>query len=237
MVYWEDRFHDKLDLCLRRAIRSNTAPAHAELQLFFDDVRGNGAFGRAVRTDWPKLVGKGLPKSAGPIDYLVCVADADKATDCCPIEPAPPPGQSTEAWVKEANKAFTAALRAEASIASERVFGFFLRWSQESLLIAAHDVEATWKRLGCTNLQALQAFITACKPSPHQISDHDFTDHFRKAEQCLAGLLQAGGAPNSRKGAVPRDDALEEASRAAIDKLCARVTDLAHLATHIASLG
>ena len=66
LVCWEDEYHAKLDLCLKRALRSvgdGSSPA-----LFFAGVRGNGSFEPYVRRDWPKAAKVGLPKSGGPID-------------------------------------------------------------------------------------------------------------------------------------------------------------------------
>src|SRR4051794_32130647 len=110
LICWEDRFHEKLDLCLRRAVQAGGVPA-PPLALFFDDVRGNGGFDPYVRRDWPKAAGKGLLKSAGPIHYLACVADADRAPDCCDIERAPMPPVSSSAWIEQANERWTDKLR------------------------------------------------------------------------------------------------------------------------------
>ncbi len=131
LVCWEDEYHAKLDLCLKRALHTvgdGSSPA-----LFFAGVRGNGGFEPYVRRDWPKAVRVGLPKSGGPIDYLVCVADADRAQDCCGVDRPPPAPAGTAEWVTRANELWTGRLRTAATRSADRVIGRFLRWNQESL--------------------------------------------------------------------------------------------------------
>ncbi len=125
LVLWEDAYHGALDRCVRRAIQ-HLGGGLTPLELYFDDVRGNGGFTPYVQQDWPIAASRGLAKSRGPIDHLLCVADADRAH-----------------------------------------------------------------------------------------------------------LLKAAGARPSKKGAPARDDALDAASRRSIDRLCARVPDLAALADAI----
>lgn len=229
MVVWEDRFHDKLDLCFRRALRRHDpsdAPAPA---LFFDTAHGNGGFDRYIRRDWPKLR-KGLPRGA-PVDVLLCVADADRTMDCGVAEPVPAFPAPTAEWVARANRVWTDGLRQIASLESHRIFGRFLRWNQESLLIAAHDVDESLRRLGCrdAHIEAIRAHLRSACPGLLDTADAAFVDQYRKASRCFDDMLKAAGL-SAAKGTTPRDDALDEASRRAIDRLCARVPDLAGLA-------
>lgn len=236
LVCWEDRYHAAMDLCLRRALRHGSAGAAFDVELFFDDVRGNGGFEPYVRRDWPKLVRHGLPKSNGPVDYLVCIADADRATTCCGIEAPPPAPASTSAWIERANRAFTEVLQSAAPTSPARVLGRFLRWSQESLLIAVHDVDLALRRLGCRDLDAARAHLRACRPSPMTVTDDLFVEHYRHGSNCLTDLMAAAGASPTRKGSSSRDDALNEASRVALDRLLARVPDVALAASAIRGL-
>lgn len=233
LVCWEDQFHAKLDLCLRRALRRG---ASVGPELFFDGLRGNGNFPVFIERDWPKAAQRGLPKSAGPIDHLICVADADRATQCCAIEPPPAAPASTTDWVRRADEAWTQALRKATTLDPARIHGLFLRWNQESLLIAAHDVSGVLQKLRCPASRAVQDHLSGCKPSPIGCSDADFTDLFRKSGRCLEDMLKAAGQDAPRKGSVPRDDALDEASRVAIERLCTRVPDLLKIAHHIRAL-
>jgi hypothetical protein len=235
VVCWEDLYHEELDRCLRRALRLR-APARPSPRLFPQGVRGYGGFEPYVRFDWPALVTRGLLKSNGPIDYLFCVADADRATECCPIERAPEGDGTSGDWVSRANDAWTEKLRAAANLEPSRIFGVFLRWSQESLLIAAHDVPGALEKLGCKKLDLVQKHLRACAPSPLDTPDHLFADRFRKASKCLDDMLKAAGAPAPKKGSLPRADVLEIASQKGIDRLCARVPDLAALADRITAL-
>ncbi len=143
---------------------------------------------------------------------------------------------ATSAWLAEANDRWTAKLRAVATVAPERIHGRFLRWSQESLLIAAHDVDQALASLGCRDPSRVRKHLQACSPSPLSTPDADFADCFRKPERCLGDMLKAAGAALPRKGAISRDDAIDAASTHAIAKLCARVPDLAALAHLVGGL-
>jgi len=236
VICWEDSLHQKLDLCLKRALRLR-APQGPFPELSFIDSRGNGGFEPYVRSDWPTARLKGLPKSHGPIDYLLCIADADRANECCPAIERCPDGDGTSGdWVIRANEAWTAKLRAATTLEPSRIFGVFLRWNQESLLIAAHDVPGAMEKLGCKQLDLLQEHLRACRPSPLEPADHLFADRFRKTSRCLDEMLKAAKAPISKKGSALRDDVLDIASLTAISRLCARVPDLAALADRITAL-
>jgi len=79
--------------------------------------------------------------------------------------------------------------------------------------------------------------LRSCKPtSPLDTSDIAFVDHHRKPGRCLDDLLDAVGAPPFKKGKQPGDDALELASVRGIDRLSARVPDLAALARFVSAL-
>jgi hypothetical protein len=236
VICWEDDDHDKLDKCLRRALR-RYAPERPSPALFPDGARGYGNFEQYARSDWSIARLKGVAKSRGPIDYLFCVADADRATECCATIPQAPKGDGTTSeWVSRANDAWTEKLRAAATLEPSRIFGVFLRWSQESLLIAAHDVPGVMEKLGCKRPDLLQAHLRACSPSPLNTPDHLFPDRFRKAGKCLDEMLKATHAQAAKKGSVARRDALRIAIEEPIDRLCARVPDLAALADRITAL-
>jgi hypothetical protein len=236
VVCWEDSLHKKLDICLKRALRLR-APQGPFPELSFIDSRGNGGFEPYVRSDWPTARLKGVPKSHGPIDYLLCIADADRADECCPAIGRCPDGDGASSdWVRRANEAWTAKLRAATTLEPSRIFGAFLRWNQESLVIAAYDVPGALEKLKCKRPDLLQAYLRACEPSPLDTEDHLFADRFRKAGRCLDEMLKAAHAPASKKGSAPRDDVLEIASSNAIARLCARVPDLAALADRITAL-
>ena len=68
-----------------------------------------------------------------------------------------------------------------------------------------------------------------CDPSPEGTADDSFVEHHRKASRCLDEMLGSAGL-SVPKGSQPRDDALDEASQLAIERLCARVPDLIGLA-------
>jgi hypothetical protein len=191
-----------------------------------------------VKVSWPEAAHHGLVRagnrSGGPIEHLICVADADRAHECCAAQNPVAVASPTADWLDQANALWTAKLRAAATTMPERVHGRFLRWSQESLLIAAHDVTEALAALGCRDRGRLEKHLAACSPSPLSIADVDFADAFRKPERCLEDMLKATGTHVPKKGSPPRGDAIEAALTNAIAKLCGRVPDLVALA-HLAS--
>ncbi|MCC6558938.1 MAG: hypothetical protein IT372_38920 [Polyangiaceae bacterium] len=227
LVLWEDAYHGALDRCVRRALQHLGGGA---VELYFDDVRGNGGFAPYLASDWPIAATRGLPKSRGPIDHLLCVADADRAHQCCGGPAASTVAAPTQPWVEEANRRWTEALRTATAAGAERVWGRFLRWNQESLLIALHDIDEAMRALGITVMRGVQTYLRGCDPSPLTIAPDRFVDAYRKPQRCFEELLKAAGARPIRKGAPALDDAIDAASRRAIDKLCARVPDLGDLA-------
>ncbi len=237
LVVWEDRFHAKLNLCLKRALRHLGVPPPV---LFFNKVLGYGGFKSYVEASWPEAANRGLVRtsnrSGGPIHHLVCVADADRAHECCDVDNPTKVAGTTSAWLAQGNERWTAKLRATATTAPERIHGRFLRWSQESLLIAAHDVDPALASLGCRNAGLVRKHLQTCIPSPLTTPDADFADSFRKPERCLEDMLKAAGTSIPKKGAVSREDAIDAASTHAIAKLCARVPDLAALAHALCDL-
>jgi hypothetical protein len=233
LVVWEDLHHDKLDLCLKRAIRHLGI---ASPQLSFVNCRGNGGFAPYLAQNWLRLSRSGLVKSGGPIDHVVCVADADRAHECCAVPSPTTVTAPTATWLARANEAWTAKLRTPETVVPERVHGLFLRWNQESLIIAAHDVDEALVALGCRDRGQVKKHLGACLPSPLSTPDVDFADAFRKPERCLEDLVKAAGARMPGKGTPPRGDALEAASSRAIDRLCARVPELPALARFVGGL-
>ncbi len=236
LVLWEDKFYQKLDVCLRRTLRSlpNTGTNTLEITPF--GVQGNGGFDPFLRNDWPIAARKGFLRSHGPIEQLICIADADCATSVCGIEQPPGFPNPTDAWVTRANDTWTAKLRSIAPLAADRVHGRFLRWSLESLLIALHDVDSALRKLACRNRDALTKFLQSCNPPPAEVVSGQFVERFRAPQYCLDQMLKAAGATRSGKGSVPREDALDEGSRVALDRLVTRVPDILSIAQFVQKL-
>jgi hypothetical protein len=230
LICWEDEYCDKLDVCLRRARHALAGPEDAAPLLMKVSAKGHGGFLPYIRKGWPIARHKGIPKSGGPIDYLVCIADADRAPDCCGVGAPPERPADTSAWVREANQRWTAQLQKEAQDQEGRVIGRFLRWNKESLLIAGHDVPAALDRLGCRDGGGVRSFLQGCKPDPRGLQDHLFVDHYRQPGSCLQELLKAGNGPRLGKGDRRMDDALGEIADHALPNLLSRIRDLAELA-------
>lgn len=235
VVCWEDRFHDSLDRCLRRMMQhARGGGSDPERLLFFDDARGNGGFVKYVRESWPILATKGLPKSGGAIDHLVCIADADRAEQCCGADPAPV--TPTFDWLHGCDEAWTERLRRDAPIAPERVHGRFLRWSKESLVLTGHDLPTSLKKLGCRDLEAARRHLDGCAPSPSSVPDDGFADRFRRPERCIQDVVTASGGIAPRKGQPPIDDAIDEISRHHLARLATRAPELVAVAALVNAL-
>lgn len=233
LVLWEDKFYQKLDVCLRRILRSLPTPTTQPLEITPFGVQGNGGFEPFLRQEWPIAATKGFLRSHGPIEHLICIADADRASEVCSVEPPPHFPEPTEPWVQRANQAWTQKLRATTPLAPERIHGRFLRWSLESLLIALHDVESVLRKLDCRNRDGLSTYLATCDPRPTEVASTQFVERYRTPQKCLDKMLEAANAPRSRKGSVPRDDALDEGSRLALDRLKERVPDLVTIAQFV----
>jgi hypothetical protein len=113
---WEDTYCDKLDLLLKRCMKRLQGPPVA-IEPF--PAHGNSKFDGYVLKNWPNARRLGLTRS-GPIDFLICIADADRATACCDsILPPPLPEDAKEQldqWIEDANAKWTEKLRTSAHI-------------------------------------------------------------------------------------------------------------------------
>lgn len=233
LVLWEDKSYRMADRCLRRTLRSLLDAGTQPPELFHDTVHGNGGFEPLLKRDWPIAMQKGLSNRSGPIEQLICIADADRASSICSIESPPSFPQSTDDWVARANHSWTTKLRSNAPLAPERIHGHFLRWSLESLLIALHDVDSVLSKLACHNREGLTRYLASCEPRPTKVVDKEFVERFRKPQKCLDNMQDAAGATRAGKGSVPRDDALDEGSRVALDRIKERVPDRVTIAQFV----
>jgi hypothetical protein len=244
LILWEDRYCDGLDRFLRGAVRFvRRHRAIAPPQIFPHAVRGWGNFKPFVHHDWPRMrrAGWKLPsdlRGSGPVDYLLCVADADAAAECC--RGLGSCHDDTDLWVRMANERWTTELRANAQVDAQRIHGCFVRWSRESLLIAGFDSPRALARLADGrkfDAAGLATFLGSCQPSPKETDDDLFVERFRSPGECLKKMLAAGGFPPLRKNAVPVEDALKELSREPdLERVLLRVPDLLCLAELLCSL-
>jgi hypothetical protein len=210
-------------------------------------AQGHSGFASFVERNWEtarragwKLAGAG---PATPVDYLVCVADADRAEECCAAAgPAPAAPNSTAAWVENAGALWTAQLRAATRIGPDRVHGRFLRWNLESVLAALFDLPNALRQLAHFDADALDAFVAACVPDPRNLpSPGSFVDHFRDSRKCLGDMVTAARAhPRVLSRSSPgRVFALDEAATdgPALQLLLERIPDLRATAALLDSFG
>ena len=79
LIVWEDTYCIKLHLLLKRCVRHLQGPT---VEINKDSSNSNSKFDAYIQKSWPKAHRLGLLRS-GPIDTLICIADADCASVCC----------------------------------------------------------------------------------------------------------------------------------------------------------
>ena len=238
LLVWEDTYCNKLHLLLKRCY------AHlgeTVVEIYKDSSNGNSKFDNYIQRSWPIAHRKGLLRS-GPIDYVVCVADADRATSCChAVEPPPSPQEPVDSlnqWITTANTLWTDALRENASLAQDRIFGRFLRWSKESVVAACFDKPDILAELGSVDDDVLKLYLKTCVPAaPAAISDDTFVHQFRKPQECLKSGARAVGIGPLSKSSSAIDIAIEKVSSLYLDTLLRRVPDLKLIAELLGELG
>jgi len=242
LLCWEDKNYQAIDRAFRRVRRHFSSQVSGECQapaLFPFSVRGHGGFQPFINNDWPIAHSRGLLKSAGPIDHTICIADADRATECCDIEKPPKPPESTDDWIRKANVLWTERLRGWTDQAPDRIHGCFIRWNRESIVIAGFDNPAVLTRLADGNkynTEELATFLKQCGPDPSKMPLDKFVDEFRTPTGCLAEMIEAMKLRPRKKTDQSCDDAINEISKRDILKLSERVPDLTCIARLVVSL-
>jgi hypothetical protein len=171
-----------------------------------------------------------LPTNPGRIDHLVCVVDGDRIADILPdVGAIPANPSSVERWHANAERSFVSELRrrcTEAGVPSDTVHGAVLRWSKESVVLAAYDLAAAREKLGIDlEEEKTAAFLATCKPPPAGILAADFINTYRKPIKCIDGLRTARGL--SALGKAPEhDDVLNALSSEELDVACKRARDM-----------
>lgn len=237
LVCLEDLEIKKLDSLLRRVV-SGIGQGFSDEKLHFDSARGFGGFSPFVKKAWPIYRAHGCPNTRfHSFDYLICVADADRAEECCPgLAPPPPPPSGTQDWVNNADASWTTHLRQIAANIS--VSGMFLRWNKESVLLTAHDLEDLYSVVGVSrppNLEGVNAYLQTCNPRPYEVSDKLFNDSYRRPLKCLQELFKAAQVGSLAKNDVAFDTILERLREnvPARTKCLARATDVRKVGAEI----
>ena len=168
---------------------------------------------------------------------MICIADADRASDCCKSVNKPALVEDTNQWIKTANDQWTTELRGFTTLDSEHVHGRFFRWSKESVLTASYDNKEVLAKLGVTDTKRLDLFLDRCRPTnPIDVKDSDFIHEFRNPQSCLKDGFQNAKITCPKKNSQIIDDAIDKASKVNLEKLLARLPDLRMLSEFIISL-
>ena len=245
LVCWEDRYHEGLQHLLRQAVAAAAAAmSKSPPTLHASSSLGNKRFGQFIQTNWVAARQRGWSTLGGgvPVDHLVCIADADRATDCCrAVGPPPPASNPTAGWVANAGSLWTADLRGLAPVDSNRVHGHLLRWNLESTLISLFDQPHVLSRLGRFDAVALQVFLSTCIPAPGTPGASSmFVDDYRDSQTCLTGMVTSAHAHARvlRRSNPDRSIALEMAAKDSqtLARVLGRVPDLQTVAGVVASL-
>jgi hypothetical protein len=229
-IAWEDRYWEPLhDVLVRRREAHRPAGTTDNIDFLPFPVLGNGGFGRFITVDWPTAHAKGFPNEPGPIEHVICVADADALHPHVP-RMAPPPllPAAVGAWLAIAEPQFLGHLRAK-SHHPATVHAVMLRWAKESLTLAAYDRPQAGDKLGLQiQHPAVQKYLAACARPPGSIPDAEFTDTFRQPVDCIDGALRAQGLSPVGKGSF-FDDVIRALSGNDLAVVCARVRDVDRL--------
>lgn len=235
LVVWEDEYYDGLERLVRRRLPA-LAPDPAAVAPFvaFHTSCGNSKFERYVASTWPRARRAGVPRAPGPIDHLVCVVDADKLRDLMPSLPARPVDRAqVPAWHAQLDAAWQQKLRTwvDPSVPASCVHGLVLRWSRESVLLAAFDRQPMRELLGFDSEHPdVQKYLAIdCVPSPLSLtSSGAFTDAFFHPYGCLERAFAKQGLTLPRKNDTTMDDVLRALAkdREHTQAVCTRVPDL-----------
>ena len=239
LVVWEDAHYEPLSRITRRRLGQLQPGAAASFpQLLGHTSRGNGGFSNYVRRTWQNVRSTGLPNDPGAIEHLLCIVDADKLSELLPgIGPAPAAVSEIAAWHSGAERAFERHLRdqcAQGSAPPASVHGIVLRWSKESLVLAAYDRSAMSDHLSIeVTHPGVATYLQSCLPVPATVAEGIFTDTFRRPRACVDGLSKARGRHSIPKNAPEVDDALDALSSVDVSLVCSRTPDIDRIVVRV----
>jgi hypothetical protein len=239
LLVWEDAKFEPLGEVVQRAVQASAPSSPEEFpRLLSHTTHGNGNFGRYVATTWPRASAHGLPNQPGMIEHVICVVDADRLDTLVPTIPSfPTIVAEIAAWHAGAAQTWLQWLRDRVDPGGpppSTVHGIVLRWAKESLVLAGYDQPAWNEHL---ELDAghpdIRRALGSCEPRLHVTEDSVFTDTFRRPLDCIKALRRARHLSSLPKTAPQIDYALRALARDSIATICARVPDIARLASLI----
>lgn len=222
LVVWEDAYFDGLSPFIRRRLRAVEAgrtPAH----LAFFAAQGNGRFTNIV-SKWSAMRERGLPTDPGPLDHVICVADADRVHEPLHCEAPPKDLAHVPDWHVRTQGRWEEHLRlaCEPHLRST-VHGALLRWSKESLALAGYDQPPFREHLNIDVHEArVRKVLEECVPDPSKVEQAKFTDAFRKPVKCLSTLR----GRDLKKDHPSIDDLLKALAGHYLDVVRSRVPDI-----------
>lgn len=244
---FEDKLKDGLFAVVRKITRllREQRGIQISLELYCDSLNGNGGWRPHVKTDWPLMRHHGIPRMKGgstPIDHIVYVLDADCVDGSEGIlnDVTLPPRDSPE-WHSRANEELDQALRRLAGKDPERVHGYFLRWSKETLVFAAHDQPEILSLLRhkVPFEQARETLFAKCQPRPDSVKNGEFVLRYATSRKCLDHFQTSFDV--DLKPGKKKQDSVDSAITAFADRnpalLIERVPDLRGLAELLLELG
>lgn len=178
LLAYEDRYHEGLDKLLRK-FRARISPS-AQLALEPTPVDGTGGF----VSDIAMLARVGIPRRGQPT-YVIAVADADRPANLVPgwssrLGSARDLARLRREWRK--------VLRGRAGAHAHRVGVAIIRWSQESVMLAAPEVLLG---LSAANRPQVEKLLEACVPDPRSASPEHFVDTYREPQRCMERVTRA----------------------------------------------
>lgn len=238
----EDTYKQALFEVIKKAARSIRRDRGLKISpnLECDSLAGYGGAFSHVQADWRLYRQSGHPRLTGLVDQIVYVLDADVA----PMLLANKDGHKqldgfqfgSELWLREANSLLERQLRAQASADPERVHGFFIRWSKETLLLAAHDQPSSLKAFDIADLaQSQESLYRSCQPDPRSIPDSEFVTTFTKWKDCVAKIEKHLGVKVNKKS-KDVEAVLKDFGDNQLSLLISRVPDLRGLGEKLADL-
>ncbi len=210
LVLWEDHYFTTLASVLEKFAK--TLHPGVPMSLLHRAVEGYSNFPGFLEENWQEWRTRGLEEmfESKSVDYVLCIADADRAHECSKTIVPFHLGQDSSHWLESANQDWTESLRNKVTMEPERIFGRFLRWNRESVVIACYDQSEVMEALQKPDIprRTLDSFWQHCQPVPQHIDDCDFANHYMTPTRCLEQMTRHLGHIRLKKNSEAVETAL-----------------------------
>ncbi|HEY8379223.1 MAG TPA: hypothetical protein VIK91_22170 [Nannocystis sp.] len=201
LIAYEDQYFEQFHLLVKALRRDRGLPG---LCLEGRTVHGTGGFAKEI----PRYLRMPLKQTKQPPDLVVCLGDADRATNLTP-DASPAPAQddavALERWVREIEHKWHTHLVRKGPLdeqAATRLRTVCLRWNKESLFLANPDALLEHAEQHERRPQ-IETLLDTCKPRPSALDDAKFLLAYRKPGHCMDLVFRAIEGRSYKKG---RDD-------------------------------